>query len=503
MKDNKLNKRKDIFHAKKTASDESEKEETTPGNRKPMTQKEAISLYRRKMIIGILVGTAILYLLFSVYYAFHFLGKTYVNGVDVSGRSVASAGMVMTQRAPGYSLTVKGPGDARAMIDGRSLQVSVTDASGLRDVMRKQNGLNWIFGSFKKKSYAASVQTSYDEDALENAIDGLQFLDESTMIDPADAVLEETDDGSYKITPEVVGTKLDVDKCKEAIRDAVDSYQQEVDLTEYQDLPEVYSDNKNLVRRRDEWNAFLRSAGLTFTFPTKTVKLTGKKIASLLSDDGAEVTISYDLVADLMARWKDKYDTYANKFDFKTTNGDMVQIMPWGDYGYELNEEGTAKDLIQYIKDGDTGTHEPEWYHEGQSLDNYGLGDTYCEVSITDQYLWVYKDGKCVVDTDVVTGNPEKDEKGKNRETYKGLYCIKGKYEDQTLGTLDVQGYASPVSYWVPFNGGEGFHDAPWRDVFGGNIYKTNGSHGCVNCPEWIMGDIYKNVSVDEPVIIY
>ncbi len=36
--------------------------------------------------------------------------------------------------------------------------------------------------------------------------------------------------------------------------------------------------------------------------------------------------------------------------------------------------------------------------------------------------------------------------------------------------------YASPVSFWMPFNGGVGFHDATWRSSFGGTIYQYNGS---------------------------
>ena len=28
-----------------------------------------------------------------------------------------------------------------------------------------------------------------------------------------------------------------------------------------------------------------------------------------------------------------------------------------------------------------------------------------------------------------------------------------------------------------------GIHDASWRDTFGGTIYKTSGSHGCINVP--------------------
>ena len=49
--------------------------------------------------------------------------------------------------------------------------------------------------------------------------------------------------------------------------------------------------------------------------------------------------------------------------------------------------------------------------------------------------------------------------------------------------TLKGQDYNSEVSFWLPFNGDVGIHDASWRSEFGGSIYKTRGSHGCVNTP--------------------
>ena len=64
-------------------------------------------------------------------------------------------------------------------------------------------------------------------------------------------------------------------------------------------------------------------------------------------------------------------------------------------------------------------------------------------------------------------------------------------------------GYASPVSYWMPFDGGIGLHDATWRYKFGGEIYKTNGSHGCVNMPLSTAKTIYENIESDTPIIVY
>jgi lipoprotein-anchoring transpeptidase ErfK/SrfK len=102
------------------------------------------------------------------------------------------------------------------------------------------------------------------------------------------------------------------------------------------------------------------------------------------------------------------------------------------------------------------------------------------------------------MDTDVVTGLPTSE-----RETRRGIYAIDAKKEHATLGRLDVQGYASPVDYWAPFDGGRGLHDAPWRSSFGGDIYLSDGSHGCVNIPSQNMAAIYNAIEIGNAVIIY
>ncbi|MCB6939968.1 L,D-transpeptidase, partial [Agathobacter rectalis] len=45
-----------------------------------------------------------------------------------------------------------------------------------------------------------------------------------------------------------------------------------------------------------------------------------------------------------------------------------------------------------------------------------GIGDTYAEVSISDQRIWIYKDGKLKVTTRVVTGRHDT-----NEDTPKGV----------------------------------------------------------------------------------
>ena len=67
----------------------------------------------------------------------------------------------------------------------------------------------------------------------------------------------------------------------------------------------------------------------------------------------------------------------------------------------------------------------------------------------------------------------------------------------------------SPVSYWMPFDGGEGLHDAPWRSNFGpGSNYtptpgtQIDGTHGCVNLPTPVAAWVWDWAPIGTPVIV-
>ena len=72
-----------------------------------------------------------------------------------------------------------------------------------------------------------------------------------------------------------------------------------------------------------------------------------------------------------------------------------------------------------------------------------------------------------------------------------------------TDAVLRGEDYATPVKYWMPFAGDVGMHDASWRKSFGGNIYKTNGSHGCINLPTSVAKTIYNTIEKGWPVLVY
>lgn len=113
-------------------------------------------------------------------------------------------------------------------------------------------------------------------------------------------------------------------------------------------------------------------------------------------------------------------------------------------------------------------------------------------ITISEQKLRYYQKGQVVFETDVVTGI--------NNGTPRGTYSILNKARNVALVGED---YESHVRYWMPFIGRNyGIHDASWRSKFGGNIYKYNGSHGCVNISTKAAETLYNMVEIGTPVIV-
>ena len=118
---------------------------------------------------------------------------------------------------------------------------------------------------------------------------------------------------------------------------------------------------------------------------------------------------------------------------------------------------------------------------------------TYIDVSIDNQMLVYYVNGTPALITPCVTGKP-------GRGTPRGVFainsCVPGKY-------LNGPTWHVWVNRWMRFCGNVGIHDATWRKSFGGEIYKSNGSHGCVNIPHDQAVLLYSMVGVGTPVIVH
>jgi len=112
-------------------------------------------------------------------------------------------------------------------------------------------------------------------------------------------------------------------------------------------------------------------------------------------------------------------------------------------------------------------------------------------VSTEKQWAWMYQNGNPVYNTPVTTGGPE-------LPTYHGVFHIYMKVTPWVFHSPFPPGSPyyynpTPITYWMPFDGQQGLHDAWWRSNFGpgSNVQPTDlgngntilGTHGCVNLP--------------------
>ena len=182
----------------------------------------------------------------------------------------------------------------------------------------------------------------------------------------------------------------------------------------------------------------------------------------------------------------------STKGDFRTTHGTTIDFTV-DYYGAVLDQDGMYADLYSCLENKVSGNRTAPFL--SSSANNMPYGGNYVEIDLTSQYLWLYKDGELVISTPFVSGNVSG-----GRRTPTGVFSIFGMYTDTYLMGPTWYDY---VNYWIPFYGGIGLHDASWRDEFGGSIYMYDGSHGCINLPNYAAGVIYDNVSLGTMVIVY
>lgn len=460
---------------------------------KPMSRQERLWL---RIVLGTI---AVIYIGLTVFFHFHFLPKTRINGIDVSMDTVEEAKEKMVSFTEQYELTVEGvEGTSDEVITGKNLDIQFTQFDEVDDSLKRQHGFLWPFMSWVQKDDEINLNVSYDAQALEEAMDKVGILNPDMFKPVEDAYVATDESGHYTVYPEKLGSVIRVDEAKEAIRKAVGKGLAKVELEKYRIYPNIYSNDAGLKHREEQWNEYMKSEGLTYVLWNKEeMVFTPGVIGSLLIDNGQDVSLNETAVEELVLSWHTNYDTYDVPWQFTTHYGDTVTVDP-GDYGWRMYVDDTTASVKSNLYGHNTGRYDVDYVYKGLYDYNQGLGDTYVEVSIGQQMMWVYNGGECVVETPVVTGRATED-----RMTHPGCWAIKYKDQSVVLGTYEVNGYESFVNYWVCFNGGEGIHDATWRSDFGGDIWINSGSHGCVNTPIEVMPTVYDNVYDDHAVVIY
>ena len=470
------------------------------------SQRTASTISLRKVLVASGVGLLTAgYIAAGVHFSDHFYPSTKFFGIKASGLTVEEVKRQVEKKVEGYQLQIKGRSSggsnsgAGDRITADEVGMKYRDNGMIDRAMRQQYPAVWPATLLKTilAPNEETLGTEYDSSLADSVIRNLTVFDSSRVIEPRNAELKYTADGAV-ITKEVMGTRLDYDKTKTAIIHALDDGSTSIDLEKeglYQN-PEVYADDDALNEKANALNLVL-GANVTLEMGDQSVQINPEMTAEtfLSLDMDGNYYVDDSKVSSYIVKLADKTDTVGRKRTFHTSLGTTVEL-EGGDYGWTLDADSTAQELEEALKEKKKGTLEPVYFTTGLCRDKNDIGNTYVEIDLTNQHMWFYKNGSLIVDTPVVTGNPQK-----NNETPSGgVWSLKGKYRN---ATLKGEGYATPVDYWLPFNGGVGIHDLQKRYYFGGSVYNGAGSHGCINTPLAAVKLIYNGIGDGTPVVVY
>ena len=445
---------------------------------------------------AVIGGLAAGYCLFAQRYERVFFPRTVINGVEASGKTADELKELISAGTAGYRLTVYGRDSMQADITQEDLNLHPEFDGTLEYILEQQNPYGWLAAYFHPVEYTISTMVAYDQELLDQVIDDLPFFQEDLVVQPEDARISEYLEGvGYEIIPETEGNAADREKVKAEIVRSVVNLQPEIRLEELDCYlePEVRADDEKLTSRLEILNRYVHTE-IRHQFGSREEILNGDTIYQWLvfGEDGS-ISLDREQVSQYVSNLANKYNTAYRTRSFKTSYGPTVNVS--GSYGWRLNQEAETEELIKLLDEGTSQSREPVYLQKAASHDGNDYGNTYVEVNLTAQHMFFYKDGEKVLESDFVSGNVKK-----NYTTPPGIFGLTYKQRD---AVLRGEGYASPVDFWMPFNGGIGFHDATWRSSFGGTIYKTNGSHGCINMPYDAAKKLYDYVYTNVPVICY
>ena len=477
----------------------------------------------RKIMMGVvllcLVGVLI-YLVVAWYYSKGFSVNTWINGVYCTGKTIeeVNSELLETTKAPSISIVDR---------EGRSFTLTPEDislkedyTSVLEEYFATQNPFLWAARLGVDTETLLKPQFTYDEEKLRAFWEELPFVREEQEKEAQVSIVLTAEGYQLKDTTR---KRLNEEKAygflraellkilqwfgkDEMMDDTMNAASAEhvIDLREsdsYEDC--VLTSQQEAILAEWEKVQALQRLEIVYDMGDEQIKLEASDISGFLvraeddsfkrAEDG-KLYISKEKVDAFIDALAEEYDTYKKERTFQSTRGDIITLKK-GSYGTLIDRDKEKEYLYKALTEQVSGLHVPNYkrsaYHRGKN----DIGDTYIEIDMTEQRMYLYLDGECLVDTDIVTGCT-----GRRMGTPEGIYSV---YSMQRNRTLRGPGYASFVKYWMPVNGNIGIHDAGWRKSFGGEIYKNNGSHGCVNTPYEAMKVIYENVEIGIPVVMF
>lgn len=475
----------------------------------------------------VIVGTGL-----KLYYQNRWHPNTIVNGLDVSGKTFQDSEQMMQDYVEDYVLHIEGRKDGQLDISSTSIDLQLDFEQILREQYEQQKK-DCFLPHFMKKEYELDFPVTYSDEKIDQLIQNAPMLngdEDYTIIPPKSAYIDYSEEKGYGIiVVEEPGNKIKKDVFRQVLIQALEVLEDHMDLSDEEKYPDVYkapryrAEDDVIQNAVETYNQYLLHWITWDMGEGVEEELTPQIINDWLSIN-KKGKVKFDKVA--MEEWIEafclKYKTQGKTRTFTTHDGETIEV-EGGDYGWCIDYQGTVdqtykiltkkkkKALDAYIEDPSdenrkklTKRMEPNYLNTAFQRDyvNNNLDwdpDNYSEVDLSDQMVYVYRDGKLAYSSICVTGLPSDPE----RATRTGCYYIKDKKEDYVLRGAD---YETPTKYWVRIMWtGTGYHylgRSDWGN-WSPEIYKTRGSHGCINLQLEDAENIYNLVRMRDAVFIH
>ena len=477
-----------------------------PGTRAKKKTHKGLKIFGLVMLMIIVLGGCA-YGGISYYFTDRFFEGTWINGVDCSQKTAYEVEQLMAEKLSEYSIEVSSRNIAAQTIRGEDIDYQYMSTGEILQLLKKQKPYEWIRGLYEQKSYTVSENVGYNKILLQEQLKSLNCAQAENQVEPENAYVAFRDN-QFVIVPETEGSKLNIKEAYKLLDAAVEANEASIDFSDNQDAyvsAEVTQDDPALQSALEACNNYTK-ASITYTFGDQSTTLDGNTIKDWLQFDEKGQLVWDDNsfqqhVADYVAQLAATYDTVGTEREFQATSGRTVYVSS-SVYGWKIDQAAETAQLSQEIQSGTQTTREPVYSQTANAYGVNDLGNTYIEVDLSEQHMYYYQDGVNIFESDFVSGNMSY----ADRQTHAGIFTLYYKKSPDVLrggqkGTANY--YEQPVQYWMPFDGGIGFHDADWRDEFGGDIYLTSGSHGCINLPPENAEVLYDLIQYDVPIVCF
>lgn len=465
-----------------------------------------MTYYRRRFLITCIVIVVVFVLSYfgmAYYYKGSFIYGTWINGVYCTGKSVEEVNQLLLEDTSVDTLTLRFAEGEKAEIDLYGIIRSYDYTDKLNEHIRNQTPLTWWKALLNQNKIELAPTLIYSEAKLKEVLNQISRF-QTIGSNPEDEVTIEKTENGYELL-NYDKYLLDKEMAFATIEEALSKGETQIDLEEMQ----CYTKRKETKETKEIYDLWTKieealDIDIIYDMGDERYELINHKVLSdwLLVDENGEFVydeegkfqFSEEAVEKFVKNLAEKYDTLGGTRQFESTRGDVVEVTG-GTYGNRIDQKAEIAFINDCLLNHKNGTRVPEYKVKAKYQGINDIGDTYIEIDMTEQMMYYYVDGEIFVETPVVTGNARR-----KWDTPSGTNFVYGKQKSRILRG---ETYASFVNFWMPVNGNIGIHDAPWRKEYGGEIYKTDGSHGCINTPYDEMSVIYENAEIGTPVVMF